>query len=318
MLGSEKFLSFGCPSDKKTGIPVIQAIAYIRISQEDENPDNQWFVIKEYCDKRGYMCIRLDEIGVSRIEDPFQRIIFQTAIRIMETNKITIMVAESIDRVCADPEHYEKLIRHFAERGWRLELVRDLDISEAFNRVIEIFEKLKSSTDSAVMSVVLDSQIKSLKDMIQLYHKLKVAVAREYVEDVKRKVKRAIERLKSEGKVYTKPTIIHWIALYRTGKRRLADLTKTDIEEATKYFIERYVKPYREGVPIRRLWRNFLESERPVIDMIRRYRISVIELAKSLGKSEPKHLETYTSYLSFYRLVKRLSGDQRREETRKS
>jgi DNA invertase Pin-like site-specific DNA recombinase len=296
---------------------LIQAIAYIRISQEDENPDNQWFVIRDYCDKKGYMCIRLDEIGVSRVEDPFQRIIFQSAIKIMEVNKISIMVAESIDRVCADPEHYEKLIRFFAERGWRLELVRDLDISEAFNRVIEVFEKLKKTADSAVMSVVLDSQIKSLKDMIQLYHKLKVAVAREYVEDVRRKVKRTMEKLKTEGKVYTKPTIIHWIALYRSGKKRFTELTQADIDEARKYFIDRYVKPYKEGIPIRRLWQRFIEIERPVIDLIRRHRIYTIELRKSLGKEEPKRIETYTSYLSFYKLIKKLTGEEK-DQSKKS
>ncbi|MEM4485138.1 MAG: recombinase family protein [Sulfolobales archaeon] len=290
-----------------------QAIAYIRISREDENPDNQWFVIKDYCDKRGYMCIRLDEIGVSRVEDPFQRMIFQTALRIMEVNRISVLIAESIDRVCADPEHYERLIKYFAERGWRLELVRDTDISEAFNRVIEIFEKLKNSADSAVMSVVLDSQIKSLKDMMQLYHKLKVAVAREYVEDVRRKVRRALERLKSEGKIYTKPTMIHWIALYRSGKKRFTELSKGDLEDAERYFIERYVKPYREGVPIRRLWSRFLEAERPIIDMIRRHRINSVELKKSLGKPEPKKYEVYTSYLSFYRLVKKLAGGENKE-----
>ncbi|MGC9148902.1 MAG: recombinase family protein [Sulfolobales archaeon] len=296
---------------------MTQAIAYIRVSQEDENPDNQWFVIRDYCSKRGYMCIRLDEIGVSRVEDPFQRIIFQTALKIMETNNIGVMVAESIDRVCADPEHYEKLIRFFAERRWRLEFVRDTDISEAFNRVIEIFERLKGSTDSAVMSVVLDSQIKSLKDMIQLYHKLKVAVAREYVEDVRRKVRRVIERLKTEGKIYTKPTIIHWIALYRTGKKSFSELTKSDVEDATKYFVERYVKPYKEGMPIRRLWRRFLEIERPVIDMIRRHRIAMVELRKSLGKQEPKRYEAYSSYLSFYRLVKKLSSEQDKTENKR-
>jgi DNA invertase Pin-like site-specific DNA recombinase len=286
---------------------MIQAIAYIRVSQEDENPDNQWFVIRDYCSKKGYMCIRLDEVGVSRVEDPFQRIIFQTALKIMEANNIGIMVAESIDRVCADPEHYEKLIRYFAERGWRLEFVRDTDISDAFNRVIEIFEKLKGSTDSAVMSVVLESQIKSLKDMIQLYHKLKVAVAREYVEDVRRKVKRVIERLKAEGKIYTKPTIIHWIALYRTGKKSFSELTKSDVEEAEKYFFEKYVKPHMEGAPIRRLWRRFLESEKPVIDMIARHRIVSSELSKKLGR-EVRRQELQTSYLAFYRVVKKLSS----------
>ncbi len=296
---------------------MIQAIAYIRVSQEDENPDNQWFVIRDYCGKKGYMCIRLDEVGVSRVEDPFQRIIFQTALKIMESNNISVMVAESIDRVCADPEHYEKLIRYFAERRWRIEFVRDTDISEAFNRIIEIFEKLKGSTDSAVMSVVIDSQIKSLKDMIQLYHKLKVAVAREYVEDVRRKVRRAIERLKSEGKIYTKPTIIHWIALYRTGKKNFTELSKSDIQEAEKYFMERYVKPYKEGMPIRKLWRKFLEMERPIIDMIRRHRINQIELRKSLGKQEPRRYEAYSSYLSFYRLVKKLSSNQNNNDNRK-
>jgi hypothetical protein len=59
--------------------------------------------------------------------------------------------------------------------GWRLELVRDQEVSEAFNRIIEVFEKLRRLTDTAIMNVVLETRIRSLKETMTLYQKLKVA-----------------------------------------------------------------------------------------------------------------------------------------------
>jgi DNA invertase Pin-like site-specific DNA recombinase len=62
-------------------------------------------VIKRYCDERAYQCVRFDEIGVSRAEDPFERPVFRAMVEAMKGFDVKIVVAESIDRVCADPEH---------------------------------------------------------------------------------------------------------------------------------------------------------------------------------------------------------------------
>lgn len=135
-------------------------------------------------------------------------------------------------------------------------------------------------------------------------------MARKYVEDVRRKVRRAMERLRAEGRLYTKPSLVHWIALYRSNKKSFKELTREDIEEARRYFETKYVELARNWVPIRRVWRRFIESEVQVIQMIKRYRENMIEMARKTGGREPKHVETYTSYSSFYRTVVKLLGDR--------
>lgn len=69
----------------------------------------------------------------------------------------------------------------------------------------------------------------------------------------------AIERLKKEGKVYHRPELLHYVALYLSGKKTFAELTRGDVEKARDYIAKAF-KPYLElRVPMYRLHKLFPE-----------------------------------------------------------
>jgi len=271
-----------------------RAVGYVRVSRADENPENQEFVIKRHCEEHGLDCLIFPpEVEVSRLEDPFQRPVFKQILDFMDKNNIRILIVESVDRLTAEPEHWEKLVRYFTERGWRIVFVRDEPLTGAFENVIKSLEELKKATKSEVIRQTIEYQIRMLKDFMEWYHKGRVAAAKDYVEDIRQKTKRALERLKAEGKVYTKPSLIDMYALYLTKKGSFRELTKEDRERARILLFEKYGRLYMEGVPARKLWRQFLENEKLFVEFLRERRLQ--------GKKN-----TYTSYSAFYRMLKLL------------
>ena len=279
----------------------MRAVGYIRVSRAEEKPENQEHTIRQYCEEHGLDCLLFQpEIEVSRLEDPFQRPVFRSIIEFMEKNDIRILIVESIDRLTAEPEHWDKIVKFFTERGWRIIFVMDKDITKAFETAINVLDNIKKTADSEVVRQAIEQQQELLKMQIKYYWKIKVAVAKEYVEDVRRKTRRALARLKEMGKIYTKPTLIVYYALYLSGKPSFKDLTREDIERAERIFYERYVKPYEEGMPAMRLWRKFLEAEKPFIDFLRR-----LAEKRRRSDSEPN---TYVAYTTFYTNLRRLAG----------
>ena len=96
-----------------------------------------------------------------------------------------------------------------------------------------------------------------MRSVAEKLPELRIAIAQAERERVSERTKRALERLREKGKVYTKPTFIYWLALHRSGKRELKELSKEEIEEAKRYFFNQYARPYLDGVLIRRLIRSF-------------------------------------------------------------
>jgi len=275
-----------------------KAVGYVRVSRADENPENQEYVIRKYCEEHGLDCLLFPpEVEVSRLADPFERPVFRQILDFMAKNNIPILVVESIDRLTAEPEHWDKLIRFFAEKGWRIVFVRDERLTDAFESTITVLENLKRSASSEVVRQVIEHQIKQLMDFVNLYQRLKVAVAKDYVEDVRRKTKRALERLKAEGKVYTKPSLIDMYALYLTKKQSFKELTREDRERTKLLLFERYGRLHLEGVPVRKLWRLFLENEKLFVEFLKGRRLQ--------GKKN-----TYLSYSAFYRAIKNLVSER--------
>jgi len=246
-----------------------RAVAYIRVSREDENPDNQRFVIEQFCKEKNLDCLFFPpEIGIARTEDPFQRPILRQIFDFMIANRINILIVESIDRFIAEPEYWDKVLEFFAKNGIKLISVKDKDLTDSFTKIIETLEEVKKVSDSAVFKVILEHEIENLKNFVRMYHRVKVAIAKEYVEDVRYKTKRAIEKLKNEGKVYHRPNLVHYLALYITGKKYPRELSQEEIEHARNLFCN-FVKSVA-GDPltgsIKLAWREFLKQYKPLFD----------------------------------------------------
>jgi hypothetical protein len=126
-------------------------------------------------------------------------------------------------------------------------------------------------------------------------------------ERASERTKRALERLRAEGRVYTKPTLIHWLALFRSGKKSFRELTREDIEDAERYFVENYVKLYLEGWKIRQLHIKFLQREKALVQMIQARRLEDAEYRRKRGEPVPEKPNTYVSYYTFRKALKKLA-----------
>jgi len=292
-----------------------RAVAYIRVSKEDENPENQMFAIQKWAEENGYEVIPFFDYAISGTTDPFQRPGFRMMINYMKRNNIRTIIVAELERLTRDVEHYEKLRDLKKLIGWAIEediqiiSISDYKFTEIVNEIKKTVFKFKNTLpkEARYLKPIYDLVATLLIYIAEKLPELRIAIAQAERDRIAERTRRALARLKTEGKVYTKPTFLHWLALYRSGKKALKELTREDIEDAKHYFIEQYVKPYLEGYPIRRLYKRFLYQEKPVIEMIRAYREKDIEIRRKLGRRIPRRRETYSSYYAFYYLVKKLA-----------
>lgn len=292
-----------------------RAVAYIRVSRDDENPENQLYVIEEWARRHGYEVVPFTDFAVSGATDPFQRPGFKMMLRYMREHGIKTIIVAELERLTRDVEHYEKLKDLRRILGWALEedveiiSIADQGFTEMVRRVRESLAEIKGRLgDDAVMKPFLRLAEEIILKIAELIPEARIAAAQFERERAAQRTKRALERLKSEGRVYTKPDYAAWLALYRSRKAEFSELTREEIEEAERYLVEQYVKPYLEGVPASRLYRKFLEQEKPVIEFIRRRREAELALRAKLGLPIPYRVETGTSYTSFRRLLKKLAS----------
>lgn len=284
---------------------VKQAVAYIRVSREDENPANQIHAIMQWARENGYQVVGVfQDVAVSGAVDPFQRPGFKTMLEFMKATGVNTIIVAELERLTRDVEHFEKLRDLKSVLGWAVEQdveivsIADVRFTELVSRVRSMIRELRSALpqELSFLKPVYELVSRILVSVVEILPEIRISMAQAERERVRERTKRALDRLRSEGRVYTKPTFIQWLALYRSGKRSLSELTRDDVEAAKRYFIEQYVKPYREGVPARRLYRKFIEMEKPVIDFIRK-------LKQESGRPVKT---TYASYTAFYTLLKKL------------
>lgn len=291
------------------------AVAYIRVSLKEENPANQLYVIQKWAVENGYKVVPFYDLAVSGSVDPFQRPGFRMMLDYMKANNITTIIVAELERLTRDVEHYEKLKDLKKIIGWLIEedieviSIADQKFMEIISDIRRVVKSFRESLPKNVkfMKPIYDMVAQILITIAEKMPELKIAVAQAERERIIERTRRAMERLKAEGRVYTKPRFIHWLALYRSGKKELRQLTRDEIEEAKRYFIEQYVMPVKQGIPIRRVYKKFLRQEKPVIELIKRHREAEIRKRIELGQKPPRRIETYSSYTAFYNLVKQLA-----------
>ena len=235
----------------------MRAVAYLRVSQKDENIENQKMKIEEFARQKGFEIVGLfKDIDVSGTIAPRKRPQYNMMLEFCKTNNIKVIIFYDLSRLARD--------------------------------VIEGLNELKQLTDEGYnvyfagmdfLNYDIDPMLKKKIIMDFLWF------AELYVEDIRKRTKVAMERLKREGRVYHRPSIYHYIALELSGKDEFSKLTKEDIELGKKVFKQFVKQCLDEGNTIYRCWKKF----RSAYDgMIRKH------------KGFPK------TYVAFYKAVKRL------------
>jgi len=152
----------------------MRLIGYIRVSQEDEHPENQKHAILEYCAKQGYRLIDIKEdIGVSGAISPFNRKGFKEVLDNLDNADGIIVYA--LDRIARSLTELYEVVKEFQKRGKVIISVRESWLNQ------------------------IDPKIRELIIMILGWA---AEMEREFIRE---RTREALRRLKAEGKRIGRP-----------------------------------------------------------------------------------------------------------------
>lgn len=215
-----------------------RAVAYIRVSQEDEKPENQKEVILKWAREHG-----IDEVfffpdrGVSGAVPPRERPMYKLMIDFAKENNIKLILFYDLSRLSRNLEDGLLELKKLIEEGFTFKFVAQ--------------EFLDYIDDPALRKKVIS-------DFLWF--------AELYRRDIIKRTKDALARLRAEGKLVHRPRLIHYVALYLSNKERFADLTDEDMDRAKQYIINLFKKYVDVKIPIKELYKMFLEHFGPMYE----------------------------------------------------
>jgi len=106
----------------------MRLIAYVRVSREDENPENQIYAMKQYASLKNIDLIISDrymDVGISGGLEPFRRSGFMRAVEVLERGEADGIMVYALDRVARSLWNLAEVYKKFDEKGWMLLSVRE-------------------------------------------------------------------------------------------------------------------------------------------------------------------------------------------------
>jgi len=168
----------------------MRLVAYIRVSREDEQPENQEFAVYRWAAERGHQIIEaVRDVGVSGALPPGERPGWQKATQLLESADGVVVYA--LDRIARSLWDLATVVRELEARGKILLSVR---------------EEWLQSVDPKVRQLII-SVLGWAAEM-----------EREFIRE---RTKEAIARLKAQGKAVGRPP--KWSEATR---RRIIDLVR--------------------------------------------------------------------------------------------
>ena len=112
----------------------MKLVAYVRVSREDENPDNQRFAIYEWASKQGHQVLEVyEDVGVSGALPPKERPGFKRALEALE--EAEGLVVYSLDRVARSLRELVEVVEDLESRGKPVFSVREPWLQQLDQRV---------------------------------------------------------------------------------------------------------------------------------------------------------------------------------------
>ena len=180
-----------------------RAVAYIRVSQEDEDPENQKAVIQNYCKYNQLECFFFIDIDVSGATEPRQRPQYRAMLDFARNNNIKLILFYDLSRLARSLENGLLELKRLTEEGFTFKF-----ITQQFIDYIE---------DPMLRKKVIS-------DFLWF--------AELYREDIRRRTKAALDRLKRQGVKLGRKAVPIPIDLVREYRRR--GLSKKAIYELLK------------------------------------------------------------------------------------
>ena len=214
----------------------MKAVGYLRVSQKDENIENQRMAILDFAKRRGLEVVAwFTDEDVSGTIPPRMREGYRAMLKFCIDNGIKTIIFYDLSRLARSVEEGLEELKRLAEEG--------------FNFYFAGMDFLNYDLDPMFKK-------KIIMDFLWF--------AEMYVEDIKRRTKSALERLRREGKLYYRPTLIHYIALWLSGKSSFSKLTTEDIKRAKEEMISYIGRKKALGYSLKRIHEEFLKDYAPL------------------------------------------------------
>jgi len=173
----------------------MRLVGYVRVSREDENPENQEHAIQNYVQTKEYQLVGIEkDIGVSGALSPLEREGFRKVVEKLERKEADGVIVYALDRIARSLWELSTVVKEFDQKGWQIISVRE--------------DWLNS----------LDPKIRSLIVAILGWAG---EMEREFIKE---RTKEALARLKAEGVKLGRPT--KW---NKQVRKKILDLVKKGI-----------------------------------------------------------------------------------------
>ena len=212
---------------------VVKAVAYVRVSTDEQDPKGQSLVLENYAIERGYKIVEwFRDEGVSGSVDPLERPEFQAMLEYIQDKDIDVILAYDLTR-----------------------FYRASSPTKALERLREIMDQYNVLIEFAREPEIEDPLLKELwmfiKSWFATYERLQISLRTKY----------GIAKVKKEGRLYHRPTLAHYFASVLFDKD-LGKLTKEEVALARKKLGEIVLK-YWEDPAYKKseLWKVLARAE---------------------------------------------------------
>jgi DNA invertase Pin-like site-specific DNA recombinase len=104
----------------------MRLIGYVRVSREDENPENQEHAIQNYVQARGYQLVGIErDVGVSGALPPLEREGFRKVVEKLERKEADGVIVYALDRIARSLWELSTVVKEFDQKGWQIISIRE-------------------------------------------------------------------------------------------------------------------------------------------------------------------------------------------------
>jgi DNA invertase Pin-like site-specific DNA recombinase len=114
----------------------MDLVAYVRVSREDEKPENQEYAVLSWAARSGHRLVEIfRDVGVSGAVPPQERPGWRQVLEALSAGRAQGVVVYALDRIARSLWELAAVYREFSERGWALYSVREEWLSTVDPRI---------------------------------------------------------------------------------------------------------------------------------------------------------------------------------------
>ena len=104
----------------------MRLIGYVRVSREDENPENQEHAIQNYVQAKVYQLVGIErDVGVSGALPPLEREGFRKVVEKLERKEADGVIVYALDRIARSLWELSTVVKEFDQKGWQIISIRE-------------------------------------------------------------------------------------------------------------------------------------------------------------------------------------------------